>query len=77
MYVTVSLKVPNEGEWIALTNVDTDGETRSRGYVREHELRALEPLLRTGIADAEENGHPSMDTVLAWKDMLHHIEYVL
>lgn len=76
MWVDVILKCPNDGEWIALTRVNEDGNTESAGYITEHDLRAIAPILKAHIAYVEEHGGDG-DQFQAAQNLLHHIEVVL
>lgn len=73
MWTDVTLKCPDEGEWVALTRVNADGETVSLGYVNPETLTLVAASLRPLLARSEEEGHESMDTVLAWRDFARHI----
>lgn len=38
MYVTVELRAPDEGSWIALTQVSDDGDIMPMGYIEQSEF---------------------------------------
>lgn len=56
MWVSHSLKAPEEEPWVALTRVDSEGSTRSLGYLPPETLRlvALHVKARLELHDSEE-----------------------
>ena len=76
MYVNVSVKAPDEGDWIALTRVDDQGGTMSLGYLEPWILARVAETLRPLHARVAEEGHPDGRTVTAWESFVHWVDVV-
>jgi len=53
MYVSVELKAPDEGTWVAFTEVTAEGEIKPLGYVDSDALRELKLMLSATLRPFE------------------------
>lgn len=67
-------KCPDRGEWIALTNVDSDGNVKLLGYLTPDVVRNVADTLRELHAKVAETGWHSADQVMAWEDYVAFAE---
>ena len=76
MWVDACLKVPDEGDWLAITRVTSDGVTTSCGYLAPETLVEVAETIRPLLARVPEEGHSSGDTVLAWESFMNWVDVV-
>jgi hypothetical protein len=72
MYVEAMLKAPEQEPWVALTRVDSDGSTRSLGYLPPETLRLAALAVKTVLELGEEAG--VLDAMLRIGTPMTHVE---
>jgi hypothetical protein len=71
MWTKAHVKCPDTGEWVALTRVSSEGETRPQGYLLWETLAWVAESLRPLLEMVPETGHPDGHVVEAWSDFVH------
>jgi hypothetical protein len=79
MYVDAILKAPEGEPWVALTRVDSEGSTRSLGYLPPETLRLVAETLKTIVEVTSDDHWPApVDPAKAeaWAEFVNWAEVV-